>query len=219
MFKKIFTLLTVLLALTAVTAGTLAEKSLPPAPGEMTEAQAIERAKAFLAGLDAPGLDQAKAETLLDEDTENFYDDYGTQISFEGRRTWSVVLRPGIRGLPYGGSSHVSFLSTGEILDYSVPAMDYMFLTGLLPEEGAVPEAQAAETGRKAIAEKLDMAESEVTDVRAYFGEINLDDPQVTGGRVHQKVWGVDCGLDIYALLTPTGEVIDVKAKPVFITE
>ena len=219
MFKKIFTVLMTVLALAAMTTCAFADRKLLPAPGELTEEQAVERAKAFLSGWDAPGLDKAKAEPTLDEDTEDFFDDDGTQVFFKGRHTWSVVLRPGIKEMPYAGASHVDMLSTGEILGYSVPALEYMFMTGTLPDSGAIPEDQALEAGRKALAENLGIPESELARAKAYFGYINIMDEPAAGAKYNQRVWGVDSGLDFYALLSPGGELIGVRKKPDFITE
>ena len=219
MFKKIFTVLMTVLALAAMTTCAFADRKLLPAPGELTEEQAVERAKAFLSGWDAPGLDKAKAEPTLDEDTEDFFDDDGTQVFFKGRRTWSVVLRPGIKEMPYAGASHVDMLSTGEILGYSVPALEYMFMTGTLPDSGAIPETEALEAGRKALTEMLGIPESELAGAKAYFGYINIMDEPAAGAKYNQRVWGVDSGLDFYVLLSPGGELLGVRKKPDFITE
>ena len=176
---------------------------------ELTQEQAAETAKQFLIGKGASNLDQAKVEATLTEDTEDAFVD-GYQVSFKGRRVWSIVFELNEENLAYGGSYHVDLQSDGTLLNYETPRLTKLFMTGLLPDENAISEGQALDAGIKAILSQFGVQEDDLTGIQAFFGEINLKNEDVAHAAWKERLWAVDTDQKYYALLTAEGEVVYV---------
>ena len=190
-----------------------------PRNGELPEQEAVDRARNFLVSQGAPYLNQnCSVEATMEEDTEDDFDDDGTQISFRGRRFWSILITPPQSGDPYTGTCHVDMLATGEIIGYRLPEMDYCHIFGRLPDESAIPEDQALAIGKRAIAEALGVSEGDLGKVKVFFGEVDIDDPSFTRAAYRQRVWAVHSeARHAYALLSPGGNVIEAKKHGLYI--
>ncbi len=169
------------------------ENYVLPEGEELTQEQAIEKAKSILISKGAEGLDSATIEATLTEDTE---------------RVWSVLFEMNQEGLPYGGAYHVDLTADGTILNYSTPQLVAMYITGLAPDDEAISEEEALAIGLKAIAEENNVQESELTNARAYFGEIDLNNEEVAHAAWQTHLWAVDTDENYYALISVSGEVI-----------
>lgn len=180
-----------------------------PAGGDLTQEQAVEMAREFLAGKGAKALDQARIEAVLTEDTEDFSID-GHQVSFKGRRAWEISFELNQEGLPYGGSCHVALQTDGAVLDYAVPELAQIYMTGLLPDADAIPQEEALALGVKAIADAFKTSENELTGVYAYFGEIDIKNEAVAHAAWKTRLWAIAADGGYYALLSPAGEVVYV---------
>lgn len=190
-----------------------------PRAGELTEKEAVERARNFLASQGASYLNQkCHVDATMEEDTEDDFDDDGTQISFRGRRFWSILITPPQSGDPYTGTCHVDMLATGEIIGYRLPEMDYCHIFGRLPDEGAIPEDQALAIGKRAMVDALGVSENELGTVKIFFGEVDTNDPAFTSAAYRQHVWAVHSeGCQAYALLSPGGNVIEAKKHGIYV--
>lgn len=176
--------------------------------GEVTQEQAIEAARTFLVSKGAENLERAQIEATLYEETEDRF--YGkTQISWNGRRVWSVVFRLEGQGLPYDGTCHADIAVDGSVLTYSLPEFIPVCITGVLPGAHAISEAKAIELGANAIATQCALPRERLNDIRAFFGYITLDDEEVAHAKLGEHVWLVDTE-ETYALLSAEGELLDV---------
>lgn len=179
-----------------------------PQTWEITQEQAVDAARAFLTDKGAKDLEKAQIEATMYEETDDHF--YGeTQISQKGRRVWSIVFRLEDAALPYGGTCQADIAADGSVITYTLPDLIPLFVTGVLPDTDALPEAQAVETGMKAIAAQLSMAQDEVGETKAFFGYINLADEEAAHAKLGQHVW-VIATEKAYALVNPAGEVIFV---------
>lgn len=175
--------------------------------GEITE-QVVDAAKTFLMSKGATNLNEAQIKATMYEETDDmFYGD--THVSQKGRRGWSVVFRPNEAGTIYGGTCHVDVTADGSVIAYSLPALDALFITGILPDADAISESKAIEIGTKAIATQLSVSEEQLIGVKCFFGYINLADEDVAHAKLGEHVWVIDAN-QYYALLSPAGDVIFV---------
>ena len=84
----------------------------------------------------------------------------------------------------------------------------------MFPDAEAIPEEQALETGRKAIAEKLGVPEDEVSSLKAYYTEIEAGCSRAVDGVMGQHVWLVDYAeQNMFAAIKPDGTLMDVKKR------
>lgn len=167
--------------------------------GELTQEQAVETAKAFLSGKGISYIDQAKVEATMTED--------------QGLRSWSVVFRPELEGLPYGGVCSVDILADGTVVSYHVPEHIPLLMHGTLPDDAAINEEQALDIAGKAMAARLHIPENELTEMKAFYGYIDYDDEQEAHAALGEYVWAVTSGEGSYALLTPQGEILFVGER------
>lgn len=190
-----------------------------PHSGELTEKQAVERARNFLMSQGITFLDQTWVDALMEEESEDSIDDDGEVTRYKGQRTWSILFTPDRNKDPYISTCHVDMMSTGEILNYHIPGMEYMFITGLMPDENAIPEDQALAIGKKAIADALGVSESDLGKVKVFFGRINImDGEEFTRAQFKQHVWCIHSEtLHAYAMLSPGGNLIEAKKHGLYI--
>lgn len=180
-----------------------------PEGDELTMEQAIEAAKGFLIRQGAEHLQNAHMEaTMIEEESDSFYGE--TQIQQKGRRLWSVVFRPEAEGLPYGGVYRADVATDGSVINYGMPDLVPLFITGVLPDADAIEEEQALEIGVRAIASQTFIAREELTGVRVFFGYVDISDEEAAHAQLGERVWAVDTEQNYYALLSPVGEVIYV---------
>ena len=173
------------------------ENYVLPFGGELTEEQAIQTAKDFLIAKDAQGLEKAQIEAMM------------TEVN-DGLRIWSVTFRPDIDNLPYGGACNVTETSYGEIVSYTMPDLYPVFITGTLPDTDAISEETALTLGKKEIASQLNTTEEKLSEIRVYFGYIDLADEETAHAKLNEHVWVIRAEQNTYALLAPSGETIFV---------
>ncbi len=179
-----------------------------PQTGEITQEQASETARTFLISKGAESLDKAQMEATMTEEThDRFYGE--TQISQKGRRVWSIIFRLEEEGLPYGGTCHADIAADGSVITYSLPDLVPLFVTGMLPDADAIPEAKAVEIGTNAIAAQLSVPQEKLVDVKAFFGYVDLADEEAAHAKLGEQVWVIDAE-QYYALVSPAGDVIFV---------
>ena len=179
-----------------------------PETGEFTQEQAVDSAKSFLISKGAENLDKAQIEaTMYEESDDQFYGE--TQVSKKGRRVWSVVFHLEEEGLPYGGTCHVDIATDGSVIDYSLPALVPMYMTGTLPDATAISEARAVEIGTNAMSAQLDVPKEKLADAKAFYGYINLADEEAAHAQFGAHVWLINTD-QYYALVSPSGDVIYV---------
>lgn len=137
---------------------------------EMTQAEAMENAKKAFAAMGESVPENAKITATMYADDEDAW--YGkTQVSFKGRRLWSVLLESD------KGVWHIDFTPTGEMTNYSTPALQKLCVTGL-PEEGAALTKEAA-------------LKAAGMEGRAVYGYVNINDEKAAGAPLGDKVWCV----------------------------
>ena len=130
-----------------------------PAGKELTQPQAVERARAFLAGVGASDLDTGALEaTLYQEPSDHWLGD--TQVSQAGRKIWSIVFR----GCGTG-TWHVDMTADGAVTGYSTPALQAVCTTGLLPDASAITEQEALRLAAEAQPDRI--------GAHAYYGYID----------------------------------------------
>ena len=185
------------------------ENYVLPAIGEIDEEQAVNIAKDFLIGKGITYLEQARIEATMYEETDDVF--YGeTQIGKAGRRLWSIVFRSNIEGLPYGGVCSAEVLTDGQVTGYHVPELVPLCIYGKLPDDNAIQEDQALDIAGKAIAAQQNIAENDITGMKAFFGYIDHADEQVAHAKLGEYVWAVTTEQGYYALVRPTGDVLYV---------
>lgn len=138
-----------------------------PVGEELTQPQAVERAKAFLMSVGAVDLDTGAVETTMYKESSDHWLG-ATQVSRSGQKIWSVVFR----GCA-SGTWHVDLLADGTVNGYSTPALQAMCTTGLMPGKEAVSETQAITLAGQVAMVQLGMAESDLADAHAYYGCID----------------------------------------------
>ena len=129
-----------------------------------------------------------------------------------GRRIWTIWYDLRIDGEYNGTSCLVTLKPDGTVLSYNLPELYALELTGLIPDDSAIPEEQALETGRKAIAEKLGVPEDELNGIKTYYAEIEPGYSKAVDGIMGEHVWLVDCPeKNMFAVLKPDGTVKNVR--------
>lgn len=165
-----------------------------PEGEELTQQQAIEYARAFLEGMGANDLETGIIEaTMYVEPYDNWYGE--TQITWAGRRIWSVVIRD-----CGSGTWHVDLTADGAVAGYATPALQRLFTTGLLPGEAAISQAQAIAMASEAL------GDDSMADAQAYYGYIN----HVDAGHapLGTQVWQVVYGSGSRVMLSQNGDVL-----------
>ena len=133
--------------------------------------------------------------------------------SFELRapeqRVWTIWYDLKVNGEFDGTLCYVELLSDGSILSYHIPDLFPLNMIGILPDDGAVPEEQALETGKKAMAEKLGVAESGLGTAKAWFTTAGLCASGNLPVSIGRHVWTVTCAENTaFAMLDPDGTVL-----------
>ena len=180
-----------------------------PHEGELSEKEAVDRGRSFLLSVGCQQVNQAKrVDATFTEEPEDWYSD-GKLITAKGTRSWSIIFEPDPEKDPnYSTICTIDISSSGEILGYHAPGMEYMYMQGRLPDAGSCPEDMALATGKKAISEALGIPESELAGTRIYFGEIHAKDESLSHCKYGEHVWAVHCEPNYYALLSPGGQLI-----------
>ena len=184
-----------------------------PELGELTQEKATTRALSFLASMGAENLTESRIDATLSEEPENVYEEY-VQVAFKGRRLWTVIFDPELdkNEVQDGGVCKVLMLASGPIIEYQMPQLSLMHMTGLLPAANGVSQEEVLATGREAIAEKLAMKPEELINLKVYFGYINTKDEVVAHAPYRKQLWVVNYPLlNTYAMLEPDGSLIYVQ--------
>ena len=170
-----------------------------PVGEELTQPQAVERAKAFLESIGAHDLDAAVIEsTMYQENDDRWMSD--AQISVTGRKIWSIVFRGS------DASWHVDMTADGAVTGYSTPVLRQVLTTGLLPGDGAITAEQAVRLASQAASEQLGLTEAERTEAHAYYGYIDhIDAGHAPLGTL---VWQVVYENGSRVMLSKAGEVL-----------
>lgn len=138
-----------------------------PTGEELTQQQAVDRARAFLNGMGAGIPDGAAVEaTMYEEPDDRWAGDY--QTAYAGRKVWSIIFREGD-----GNVWHADLTANGEVILYDRPEFLGLLLTGLLPGDDVISEAQAIALAGEAAVGRLGLAESDLAGAKAYYGYIN----------------------------------------------
>lgn len=175
-----------------------------PQNSELDQQQAIEVAKDFLISKGAVNLDAANVEATMYEESDDLF--YGaTQISKKGRRVWSIVFRNVNETQCY----RTDIESDGYVLSYSIPELDAVYVTGILPEETDISEECAIKKGLKAIAETVEPHHTDEDDIKAFYGYINLGDEEVAHAKLGECVWVIQTGGN-YVMISPVGDTVYV---------
>lgn len=169
-----------------------------PLEGEITQEQAIEAAQAFLLGKGAEGLEDARIEATMYEETNDHFDGE-TQVSQKGRRVWSIVFR--LEGEAY----QADIAADGSMLGYTLPELAALFVRGTLPGDAAIPEAKALEIGTSALSAQV--SQEELAQAKVFYGYIDLADEAAAHAKLGEHVWLVTTEQH-YALVNTDGEVI-----------
>ena len=176
-----------------------------PHEGELTEQEIIDRARNFLLSIGCQQVNRtSRIDATFEEEMQDWYDDDGELIHAKGDRYWSIIFAP---DSAYDCCT-VDITATGEVYGYHVPEMTCMFVFGRLPDENALPQDLVLATGKKAISEAVGIPENELAGTKAYFGQVDIDDPAFTRCAYKQRVWAVHCEPNYYALLSPGGQLI-----------
>lgn len=168
-----------------------------PQTGQITQEQAIDAARSFLLGKGVENLENAQVEATMYEETDDCF--YGeTQVSQKGRCVWSVIFHQ------ENETCQVDIGADGNIIGYSLPELATLFVRGTLPDDTAIPEAEATAIGTKALP-----AQDELSNVKAFFGFIDLADEATAHAKLGEHVWVIRTSQH-YALVSPAGDVLFV---------
>lgn len=184
-----------------------------PETGELNQDKATTRALSFLASMGAEHLSESRVDATLSEETENVYDEY-VQVAFKGRRLWTIIFDPELDKdqVQDGGVCKVLMLASGPIVEYQMPQLSQLHMTGLLPAANGVSQEEVLATGREAIAEKLAMKPEELINLKVYYGYINTKDEVLSHAEYRKQLWVVNYPLlNTYAMLEPDGSLIYVQ--------
>ena len=160
------------------------------------------------------------ARTLLESVSDKDLDDGIMSPSFEEnpafgyRRIWTIWYDLRTDGEFRGNPLYVYLKPDGTVLSYHIPELYSLDLMGVFPDSDAIPEEQALEIGRKAIAEKLGVPEDEVSSLKAYYTEIEAGCSRAVDGVMGQHVWLVDCAeQNMFAAIKPDGTLKNVRNR------
>ena len=172
-----------------------------PEEGEISQEEAVRIARTVL---------ESKSDWNLDEGIMSPY----LEEEIPGRRIWTIWYDLRINGEYNGTHCYVYLKPDGTVLSYHIPELYELDLTGLIPDDSTIPEEQALETGRKAIAEKLGVPESELNGIRTYYTEIEPGYSKAVDGKMGERFWLVDCPeKNMFAVLRPDGTVKNVRGR------
>lgn len=168
-----------------------------PQTGQITQEQAIDAARSFLLSKGNENLENAQVEATMYEETEDYF--YGeTPVSQKGRCVWSIIFHQ------EDETCQVDIGADGSIIGYSLPELAALFVRGTLPDDTAIPEAEATAIGTKALS-----AQDELSNVKAFFGFIDLADEATTHAKLGEHVWVIRTEHH-YALVSSSGDVLFV---------
>ena len=177
--------------------GMLTEEDAPfvlPQEGEINQEEAVRIARTLLESVSDWDLDDGVMSPYFEEDPE-----------FPGQRIWTIWYDLRINGEYNGTHCAVNMTPEGKVIYYRLPELYALNLYGAVPDDDVIPEEQALEIGRKAIAEKLGIAENELTGVRIYYAQTQVETKD-------KYMWAVDCAeKETYALVNPDGTLRDVR--------
>ena len=74
----------------------------------------------------------------------------------------------------------------------------------------AISEEAALALGKRGNASQLNTTEDELSEIRVYFGYIDLADEETAHAKLNEHVWVIRADQNTYALLAPSGETIFV---------
>ena len=176
-----------------------AQKFVLPEEGEINQDEAVRIARTLL---------ESKGDWDLDDGIMSPY----FEEESPGRRVWTIWYDLRIDGEFRADPLYVLLDPAGTVLSYHIPELRPLDLKGLIPGDEAVPEEQALETGRKAIAEKLGVPENELNGVRAYYTEVQAGYSGALDKVMGKRQWLVDCKeQNMFAIISPDGTLTDVK--------
>ena len=164
-----------------------------PEEGEITQEEAVRIARELLEKVSDWDLDNGELSPTFEDRM--------------GHRIWNIWYDLMTDGEYKGISCDVELAPDGSILEYHIPELSRLDMTGIVPDSDAIPEEQALSAGRKAIAEMLGIPENELPETRAYYtvkGSIVRSPSSVPPG---QPVWTVICAENkACAVLSPDGK-------------
>lgn len=171
-----------------------------PQAEQITQEQAIDAARSFLLGMGGENLKNAQIEATMYEETDDCF--YGeTQVSQKGRCVWSVIFHQ------ENETYQVDIGTDSNIIGYSLPELSALFVRGTLPDDTAIPETEAMTIGTKALSSQA--SQDELSNVKAFFGFIDLADEAAAHAKLGKRVW-VIITEQHYALVSSAGDVLFV---------
>ena len=169
--------------------------------------KATERALNFLASVGAEYLDQCQVDATLLEEQETTYND-GLLDTVKGRRIWVITFDPEKPDAVNGGKCEVKMLATGPIVQYTVPDLIIMYMTGTLPDADGISRSEILAIGKEELSTLLSTPEEDLLNLKVYFGFINSRDEVATHAGYGQRVWAVHYPPQAYVLMDPDGKVL-----------
>lgn len=178
-----------------------------PQENELIEQKATERALNFLASVGAEYLDQCQVDATLLEEQETTYND-GLLDTVKGRRIWVITFDPEKPDAVNGGKCEVKMLATGPVVQYTVPDLKIMYMTGTLPDADGISRSEILAIGKEELSTLLSTPEEDLLNLKVYFGFINSRDEVATHAGYGQRVWAVHYPPQAYVLMDPDGKVL-----------
>ena len=171
-------------------------KYVLPEKGEITQDDAIRIARDLLDSLGDFGLDDTHPEPFLEEGED-------------GKKIWTIWYTLKIGGEYVALNCSVDLATDGTVLSYRVPEYYPLPLHETRQVKDAIPEEEAIEAGKKAIAADLGLTENNLTGVKAYFGPLVSGFEFLVSNIKHEQLaWVVDCEQDAYAVLSQEGNLL-----------
>lgn len=179
------------------------QRFILPEAGEINQEEAVRIARTLLESVSDKDLDDGIMSPSFEENP-----------AFGYRRIWTIWYDLRTDGEFRGNPLYVYLKPDGTVLSYHIPELYSLDLMGVFPDSDAIPEEQALEIGRKAIAEKLGVPEDEVSSLKAYYTEIEAGCSRAVDGVMGQHVWLVDCAeQNMFAAIKPDGTLKNVRNR------
>ena len=170
-----------------------------PEEGEITQEEAIRIARELLEKVSDLDLDSGtRTQTFEETSLKRRVWTVGYDIEVNGDYKWAYKV----------ASCWVELSPDGSIVEYHIPELSPLSMKGIIPDDAAIPEEQAAMAGKKAIAETLGIPVDELPEVRVYFTKSTGGSTRITVPFA-KPVWTIYCAeKNTCAVLSPDGTLL-----------